>query len=92
MYNIISKAELKELRELRSNHLIRGIGAIKDIERYRDLLHRATDFIKTLPKNEAIVIEALYIHGQSSICVGMILNYSDRQIRRIRKRVLDRIA
>ncbi len=91
MNNIITKIELNELCELRSNHLRRGIGAIKDIDRYGDLLRRASEFILKLPTEEAIVMEALYLHGRSVIWVSMSLHYSDRQIRRIRKRVLDKM-
>lgn len=89
--NIITRNELQELRELREHHLTYGIGAIRDVQRYRDLMKRASEFILTLPGEEESVMECLFLHGKSVIWTSMALHYSERQIRRIRKRVLDRL-
>jgi hypothetical protein len=87
--NIISKNELIELRELRERHLTYGIGAIRDVQRYRDLMRRASEFILSLPREEESVMECLFLHGKSVIWTSFALHYSERQIRRIRKKVLD---
>lgn len=88
---IITRSELIELRELREHHLTYGIGAIRDPQRYKDLMKRASGFIQTLSGQEKTVMECLFLHGKSVIWTSMAIHYSERQIRRIRKKVLDRL-
>lgn len=89
--NIITRSELIELRRLREHHLTYGIGAICDPQRYKDLMKRASDFIQTLSGQEKTVMECLFLHGKSVIWTSVAIHYSERQIRRIRKKVLDRL-
>lgn len=88
---IINRAEFNELRELRLRHLRYGIGSIENKERYLDLIHRAGEYIKTLTGDERKVIEFIYIQGRSEVWTSMYLYFSDRHVRRIRKKALDKL-
>lgn len=87
----MTRTELAEFKILRIKHLKHGIGAIADIERYLYLLSAVRGFISALPTTERYVMELLYIHGHNPVYVGIVLHYSDSQVRRIRRRALDRL-
>lgn len=86
----ITVGELNEFRRLRQQHIVHGIGTVKDRARYRELMYRTDDFIKTLPLRERQVMSLLYLQGKSVVYVSLALHYSDRQIRRIKKKSLEK--
>ena len=88
----MTKAILAEFRTLRLRHLKYGIGKIDDIEGYRRMTAEVREFIDSLPDiGQRRVMELLYIHGRGSTYAGIVLNYSESQVRRIRRKVLDRL-
>lgn len=83
---------LSEFRTLRLRHLKYGIEKIDDIESYRRMTAEVSEFIASLSSSrERRVMELLYIHGRGSAYAGIVLNYSESQVRRIRRRVLNRL-
>lgn len=88
----MEKAILSEFRTLRLRHLKYGIGEIDDIERYKRMTAEVWEFIDSLSDiSERRVMELLYIHGRGSTYAGIVLHYSESQVRRIRRRVLNRL-
>ena len=86
----MTRAVLAEFRTLRLRHLKYGIGKIGDIERYRNLQRDVQEFILSLPsESQRLVMEAMYIHGRSASSAALMLYYSESQVRRIRRMVLD---
>ncbi len=49
-------------------------------------------YVATLAGVERDVMHLYYLRGMTTVEIGLRLNYDERQIRRIRQRVLSRLA
>ena len=49
------------------------------------------DYVGTLAGAEQDVMSLYYLRGMTTVEIGLRLNYDERQIRRIRQRVLSRL-
>ena len=77
---------------MRSRHLVYGIGRVGDIHRYRELEDAVTVYIDALAdEEERRIMEMLYLRCMSSVAAGLAVYCSERQIQRIRARVLARL-
>lgn len=88
----LTRHELAEFCAMRKNHYIRGIGSIDDAPRYRRLESAAEEYIQGLTDaDERRVMELLYLQLRSVVAAAMLMHYSERQVQRIRARVLSRL-
>lgn len=77
---------------MRKAHYIGGIGKVDDIPRYRYLENAVEIFVGSLSnEEERRVMELLYLQMRSGVATAMLMHYSERQIQRIRARVLERL-
>ena len=69
-----------------------GIASIGDVRGYMRLARDAEEFIHGLADDcERRVMEEIYLRGMTAIEASMKLYYSERQLRRIHARVLNRM-
>lgn len=88
----MTRSEIMEFRRLRRRHIMHGIGSISDVRGYMRLARDAEEFIHGLADDcERKVMEEIYLRGMTAIEASMKLYYSERQLRRIHARVLNRM-
>lgn len=67
------------------------MGSIEDVRAYRESERDVRDYVGTLAGAEQDVMSLYYLRGMTTVEIGLRLNYDERQIRRIRQRVLSRL-
>lgn len=89
----MTRNELEEYRSMKMIHLKSGIGKIKQRDHYDDLTRRVEQWIASLDDaDEADVCRRYYLLGETLLQISFKMNYSDRQIRRIRRNAISRLS
>lgn len=91
MTELITAEELESFRKMRRLYLRCGRRAFGEEEfaAYRRAMDRVRDYIRTLDGEEADVVYWYYYKSYTAEAVGMHIYFSERKVRRIRRRVLD---
>lgn len=79
----MTKAQLVGFRKLRLQHLTYGIGTIRDKEEYFGQAKEVIGFADELDGVQRTVYRLYYVRALSTIAIGIRLNCSDRNVRRI---------
>lgn len=73
-------------------HMLYGIGKVPDLPRYRELELAVRTFAAGLDDPDEIGVMELYVlRGMSSVAAAARLYCSDRQVRRVYERIMDRL-
>ena len=73
-------------------HMLYGIGKVPDRDAYGALELAVREFAAELDDpDEQIVMDLYVLRGMSSVAVGMRMFCSDRQVRRVYERIMDRL-
>ncbi len=73
-------------------HMLYGIGKVPDLPRYRELELAVRAFAAELDDPDEVCVMDLYVlRGMSSVAVGIRMFCSDRQVRRVYERIMDRL-
>ena len=95
MMELITAEELEAFRKMQRLYLRRGRRAFSEEEfaAYRRAMGRVREFIRMLDSEaadeEADVVYWYYYKSYTAEAVGMHIFFSERKVRRIRRRVLD---
>lgn len=78
--------------KLKRIHMLYGIGAVPDRDAYGVLELAVREFADELDDpDERIVMDLYVLRGMSSVAVGIRMFCSDRQVRRVYERILERL-
>ena len=89
----MTRAALDEYRIMRAEHLCRGIGRVRDPERYEELGRGVRAFVADLDDpDERRAMELLYLCGATVIQAAFEMGRSERTVYRLRESVLSRLG